>query len=532
MACFSGILDAAGLEGCVPPLRKQGIDTFEGLCNAGAKLQSAVHGDAGKLLALARLCRPFEALNLEGCALTAVSGGVLTTRDAFAAGEGWLDQIGVHPKSKWALTQLLNQESVPAQKKLWDSTDPVTRRAVKSQVGTALSWAAADDCSSLLLRAALGRRRSTARTAAGSAPAPVSESLPPPPRAAESPQPQPQPQPQRQPAAENYQQWSDRSLHVPRHNMPQPQNAFDASGIGLALDDLDLPPPPAAVENTEYYLNGEIGKGSFGVVYKASSSTGSKHAIKEIELANEEAAVEAANEYKLLIQLDHKNIVKVDSIYAEETEDGRRTLNIVMELISGGELDRVMSECDNAIQAVKGYAYQILNGLRYLHQKGIVHGDIKPKNILVEAPNTLKLTDFGLSNVITKDEKCGEKKTGFGGTLLYQSPSLVDTRVVTMQSDIWAFACTVLELATSQRPWSEKSFGNDAQCLVHIASCCGTDQHPSLSRCKDDVLISFLEHAFSAERHDFKCADIFKHPFLSIDQPGVSVLADQLRHAV
>ena len=233
-------------------------------------------------------------------------------------------------------------------------------------------------------------------------------------------------------------------------------------------------------------------------MYKAGSSQGSQFAIKVISLLNDQAAAEAEKEFSLLEKLSHTNIVKVEKIYYNDNPDvpGEKAIHIVMELVSGGELDRVVNECGNSIESLKVYTYQILNGLSYLHKRKIVHSDIKPKNIMVEAPNTLKLTDFGLSKMVRREDEENGRRSG--GTLMYQSPSMVVKGEATTQSDLWAFACTVLELGTGRRPWHEKGFRTDPQYVLHIGSLVGQEAHPSLERCHTE-LADFLKHAFAAE---------------------------------
>jgi serine/threonine protein kinase len=148
----------------------------------------------------------------------------------------------------------------------------------------------------------------------------------------------------------------------------------------------------------DYQLAGKLGKGASGVVFKAIHRLyGNIVAIKTISTAgiSKEEVANIEMEIKLLKELDHPNIIKyIDS------QHSAGALNIVLEYAEGGSLAKMMQQIEPGClpaSLVAIYMPQILNGLVYLHDQGVVHRDIKAANILVGSSGEVRLADFGVA---------------------------------------------------------------------------------------------------------------------------------------
>jgi len=173
-----------------------------------------------------------------------------------------------------------------------------------------------------------------------------------------------------------------------------------------------LAPEPKVTRVGDYQLLESIGKGGFGVVYRGVDvNTGVSVAIKRIKLQgmqkDELATIES--EISLLKNLAHDNIVKyVDAIQEDDH------LNIVLEYVENGALSGMVARFGGNLpeRLCRIYIAQVIRGLEYLHEQGVIHRDIKGANILATKDGVIKLADFGVATKINENKKirfrCGD----------------------------------------------------------------------------------------------------------------------------
>ena len=271
-----------------------------------------------------------------------------------------------------------------------------------------------------------------------------------------------------------------------------------------------------------------IGGGTFGSVYAAINlDSNYLMAVKEIRLQDPQLipkiAQQIRDEMGVLEVLDHPNIVSYHGI-----EVHRDKVYMFMEYCAGGSLAGLLEHGrveDETVIMV--YALQLLEGLAYLHQAGIVHRDIKPENILLDHNGIIKYVDFGAAKVIARQGKTAVPMDAFNmggrreslvpkdaqythqrknqqtmtGTPMYMSPEVIRGdagNAVHRQGavDIWSLGCVILEMATGRRPWS--SMDNEWAIMYNIAQ----GNQPSLPS-KDQLSelgIDFVRRCFECDQ--------------------------------
>eukprot|EP01059_Diplonema_ambulator_P034107 TRINITY_DN747_c0_g1_i11.p1 TRINITY_DN747_c0_g1~~TRINITY_DN747_c0_g1_i11.p1 ORF type:complete len:936 (+),score=308.88 TRINITY_DN747_c0_g1_i11:109-2916(+) len=249
-----------------------------------------------------------------------------------------------------------------------------------------------------------------------------------------------------------------------------------------------------------------IGKGGFGEVWKSIDDTGAVFAVK---VMHEKAMSSegAQQEYEVLKMLSHRNIVKVwDFVKSEGTAE------IIMSYWTQGSIAHQLEEFGNLpITTVKRYAVQLLSGLAYLHSCDVIHADIKPANMLVDATGSVALTDFGLCNVARTVSGSG----AIIGTPLYISPSAINGKGDAKTNDIWAFGCSILEMATGLRPWSDVHLTEPTQWYFYVGKSVDKTPYDNLPEgvTVPPDLKSFGQRCFSEEISD--CQELMCHPFIT-----------------
>ncbi|KAG0451219.1 hypothetical protein HPP92_026337 [Vanilla planifolia] len=193
-----------------------------------------------------------------------------------------------------------------------------------------------------------------------------------------------------------------------------------------------------------------LGSGSFGTVYEGISDDGTFIAVKEVSLLEkgsnaQQCILQLEQEIALLSQFEHENIVQY---YGTDKEESK--LFIFLELVTQGSLASLYQKYHLRDTQVSAYTRQILNGLMYLHERNVVHRDIKCANILVHANGSVKLADFGLAKEISRFNDLKSCK----GSVYWMAPEVIHPKkTYGRAADIWSLGCTVLEMLTRQIPF-------------------------------------------------------------------------------
>jgi serine/threonine-protein kinase len=202
-----------------------------------------------------------------------------------------------------------------------------------------------------------------------------------------------------------------------------------------------------------YTLQGELGRGAMGIVYRASDAMLNRTvAIKTINIAADPAEREEYEkrfyqEARAAGGLSHPNIVTIYDIgHAGDV------VYMAMEFVQGSELTSLLDgRVVDPAQALDIGA-QIADGLAYAHERGVVHRDVKPANIMVERGGRAKIMDFGIARMRSSDVKT---QTGILlGSPKYMAPEQLLGRGVDHRCDIFALGVVLYEMAAGVPPFS------------------------------------------------------------------------------
>jgi len=204
-----------------------------------------------------------------------------------------------------------------------------------------------------------------------------------------------------------------------------------------------------------YEIREIIGVGGMAVVYKAYDNIDDRivavKILKEEFLANEEFRRRFKNESKAIAVLSHPNIVKVYDV-----SFGDRLQYIVMEYIEGITLKEYIEQQKviNWKESVH-FATQILRALQHAHDKGIVHRDVKPQNILLLQNGNIKVTDFGIARFSRSETRTMTESAI--GSVHYISPEQARGEITDDKADIYSVGVVLYEMITGELPFQSDS---------------------------------------------------------------------------
>ncbi|KAK4239986.1 kinase-like domain-containing protein [Achaetomium macrosporum] len=276
-------------------------------------------------------------------------------------------------------------------------------------------------------------------------------------------------------------------------------------------------------DDSKWMKGALIGQGSFGSVYLALHAvTGELLAVKQVETpspgangqndSRKKSMIEALKrEISLLRDLRHPNIVQYLGCGSSA-----EYLNIFLEYVPGGSVQTMLNSYGALPEPlVRSFVRQILNGLSYLHNRDIIHRDIKGANILVDNKGTIKISDFGISKKleatnILNGANNNKHRPSLQGSVFWMAPEVVKQTSYTRKADIWSLGCLVVEMMTGQHPFP------DCTQLQAIFKIGGAKATPTIPEHASDEAKQFLAQTFEIDHNKRPSADdLMLSPFLT-----------------
>ena len=202
-----------------------------------------------------------------------------------------------------------------------------------------------------------------------------------------------------------------------------------------------------------YEVLDTVGAGAFSRVVRAHDPyIGRIVAVKIFpkEIASGEAREKFFQEARVIGQISHPCVLMLHDMGIDETS---QTPYLVMEFVDGQPLDRILEKGTVPFPRACAWIGDIAAALGVAHRKGVIHGDVKPANILVTADGKVKLSDFGMARLASRDTAGGPLL----GTPAYWCPEQIMGRPQDARSDIFSLGGVLYELLTGESPFQAES---------------------------------------------------------------------------
>ena len=190
-------------------------------------------------------------------------------------------------------------------------------------------------------------------------------------------------------------------------------------------------------------------------------------------------------EARVVGQISHASIVALHDMGIEEST---RTPYLVMEYVEGQPLERILEKGSVPFPRACAWTADIALALSVAHRKGIIHGDVKPANILITEEGRVKLTDFGMARLASRDTK----DTPLLGTPAYWCPEQILGKPQDARSDIFSLGVVLYEMITGMRPFQADSLEGMCSLIMSSTPLAPSHSNPSLPAGLNDLVASCM----------------------------------------
>lgn len=231
-----------------------------------------------------------------------------------------------------------------------------------------------------------------------------------------------------------------------------------------------------------------IGRGASSTVFKARDTLiGRTVAIKTLQAGVDDPAWRERfmSEARIVGQLSHPRIVKLHDVGIDESSGAPY---LVMEFVVGQTLEQHIASGKTDFQQACTWGAALGRALACAHEQGIVHGDIKPANILINQDGRVMLTDFGIARFAAHISQNG----GLSGTPAYLSPEQIEGNPTDGRSDLFSLGIVLYQLATGERPFQSDSVQAVCAQILKAKITPPSKLNPALPRAFDGIIARCL----------------------------------------
>ncbi|KAK2679254.1 Protein kinase domain [Fusarium oxysporum f. sp. vasinfectum] len=244
-----------------------------------------------------------------------------------------------------------------------------------------------------------------------------------------------------------------------------------------------------------YQVLEELGRGSFGVVYKGiEKATGETVAIKHIDLeSNDDDIQDIQAEIAVLSTCASSYVTQYKGSFLR----GHK-LWIVMEYLGGGSCLDLLKPANFSETHIAIVCRELLLGIQYLHNEGKIHRDIKAANVLLSETGKVKLADFGVAAQLTNIKS---QRNTFVGTPFWMAPEVIQQDGYSFKADIWSLGITAMEMANGEPPLCHihPMKGNFSKDFKDFVAQCLTKDYDRRPSAKDLLRHRFIRNAGKVE---------------------------------
>jgi serine/threonine-protein kinase len=238
-----------------------------------------------------------------------------------------------------------------------------------------------------------------------------------------------------------------------------------------------------------YSILHELGRGATGAVYAARDrTTGAVIALKRIDPAllsqsDPNFAGRVVKQVRSARWLSHRNVARMD-----DAGEAGGTIYIAMELLDGESLRKILDDGPLAIARAIRIAHDIACGLAYAHLEGVMHGRLKPSNIMVLCSGVVKITDFGIGQLRQALQPPGAQ----AGCLNYMSPEQVRGDAVDHRADLFSLGALFYEMLAHRPAFEGDSPKAVTENILHAKPRPPSELNPHVPRALDTIVLSML----------------------------------------